>query len=67
MQLSNTKSVRRNAKSFVIECRTSKQFVEALHRIEAGGFRWWRINALPPSLHGGLYHIHTNFNPEQLV
>jgi hypothetical protein len=44
-------------KTGCIVCRTSKQFFDAMHAIEAGGWRWWRIHQKLP---GPEKYIETN-------
>ena len=46
---------------FVIVCKTAKQFFDAVHRIESGGWRWWRITQKLP---GPEKHIETNMPDE---
>ncbi len=52
------------AETFVIVVKTAKQFADAIHKIEAGGFKWWRIETKLP---GPNYKIHTNYNPDSLL
>lgn len=43
-------------------CKTAKQFFDAMHMIEAGGWRWWRIHQKLP---GPEKHIETNMPQEK--
>lgn len=64
MHLTASTKRQSRAETFVIVVKTAKQFATAIHKIEAGGWRWWRID------HKGIgpnYEIHTTCNPEGLI
>jgi hypothetical protein len=64
MQLTASTKRQRRPDTFVIVVKTAKQFADAIHKIEAGGWRWWRMDVKGS---GPNYEIHTNCNPEGLL